>query len=719
MRKSAVLSLIFLLAFFSAAYAEWNQYQRDSKHHAYTDEQFETSIPLCIKWRHQIWAWKGAVPLIDNNGIAYIHGRAGLMAIDIKTGEALWSNGHNNRADTAAVLYKDKIIALTYDGGSGFTAFNTKDGSIAWKSIPAGLPYNSFLPDGYTYGNGMRATLAGDYIYAGTKEGYLIKVSAIDGSLVWLKNPTNTKCTYNGAPAVDDDGSVYAGNSARRLVALRPDGSVKWARDMGVGIYSSVTIDNDNIYFGGLNSMVYALNKVTGALKWSYRTGSFIAGGGALKDGIYYVGSDDRHVYAIRTSDGTLKWKTQPLVDNFASMGCIVVGRLVIINGCAFNNYYIDIEDGAVERVCSSTQENFTTPAFGFGTYIYTSMDGYIYGIAPCPPECDVCECKATLLPTLTVVSSSTKTLTPTKTHTPTHTWTDTYTGTPTNTFTHTNTATFTETFTDTNTPTFTATFTDTNTATFTPTFTPTFTDTNTSTLTPTNTSTATFTATLTFTNTFTHTPTATNTSTPDPCVKEPPPDFKVKMIFNPEHTDDIIFEIDSTLELAEPPLVTIYPHGATDNKDILTFTAVLIPGETKKYRVLYPKQTGFGDIDKVVVKGTSICGKTGQSSGDFDKSVISEKDVKIIDNVIEPDKGERSTITWKVYEGGEAYVKIYNRNGSLLKVLFEGVMTKEGTYSTMWDGTDANGRKVSSGTYIVVVKTPYYEAKDKISVLR
>ncbi len=691
MKKSAVLVIVFLLFFFSVSYAEWNQYQRDPKHQAYTNEQFDVSIPLCIKWRHYIWTAEGAVPLIDNNGIVYIHGGAGLIAINIQTGEVLWSNGQFNNADTAAVLYKDKIIALTYYGDSAFTAFNTKDGSIAWKSIPAGLPYSSFIRDGYTYGNGMRATLAGDYVYAGTREGYLIKISAIDGSLVWLKNPTNTKCTYNGAPAVDDDGSVYAGNSAGRFVALRPDGSVKWAREMGTAIYSSATIDGDYVYFGALNGMVYALSKVTGALKWSYRTDGFIAAGGALKEGIYFVGSDDRHVYAIKTADGTLKWKTQGLVDNFASMGCIVVGRLVMINGCASNNYFIDIDDGAIERTCSSKRENFTTPSFGFGTFIYTSDDGYIYGIAPCPPECNVCECKATVLPSLTVVSSSTRTFTPTKTYTPTNTWTETPTATATNTFTASNTPTFTQTFT----------------------YTDTFTNT------PTRTHTATYTATRTFTETFTHTPTATHTNTPNPCIKEPPPAFKVKMIFNPEHTDDIIFEIDSTLVLLEPPLVTIYPHGATDNKDVLTFTAVLIPGETKKYRVLYPKQTGFGDIDKVVVKGTSLCGKTAQSCGAFEKSVISEKDVKVIDNVIEPDKGERSTIIWTVYEGGDASVKIYNRNGALVRILFEGVMTKEDTYSVTWDGKDANGQTVSSGTYIVVVKTPYYEAKDKISVLR
>jgi len=202
------------------------------------------------------------------------------------------------------------------------------------------------------------------------------------------------------------------------------------------------------------------------------------------------------------------------------------------------------------------------------------------------------------------------------------------------------------------------------------------------------------------------------------PCDGVSTPVFNVKMIFNPENTDNIIFEIKSSVPLVSPPLVTIYPHGATCNKSILTFTAEEIPGLENMYRVLYPKQTGFGDIDKVVVKGKDICGVEGISDGSFVKSVISQLDVKIFNNVIKVLENERCTIHYKVYNNDKITIKIYTRTGNFVKTLFEGNVNP-GEYDAYWDGRDEKGKLVSSGIYIVMITSSYYEVKDKISVLK
>jgi len=206
------------------------------------------------------------------------------------------------------------------------------------------------------------------------------------------------------------------------------------------------------------------------------------------------------------------------------------------------------------------------------------------------------------------------------------------------------------------------------------------------------------------------------------PCDGTTTPTYSVHLIYNPEHSDYVVIEIQSSVVLQSAPVIDVYPHCECppEHKKVLTYTAELIPGETKKYRVLYPKQTGWGDIDKVIVKGTDLCNVYGESDGSYTKETISRQDLILFKNVINSDKGERTRIVFKIYGGGEYKVNVYNRNGVLIKELFnENIMEQSGEREVIWDGTNASGKKVVSGIYIVVAKSPYYEAKGKIVVLR
>ncbi len=47
----------------------------------------------------------------------------------------------------------------------------------------------------------------------------------------------------------------------------------------------------------------------------------------------------------------------------------------------------------------------------------------------------------------------------------------------------------------------------------------------------------------------------------------------------------------------------------------------------------------------------------------------------------------------------GQAVLRVYNVKGELVKTLFEGNV-EPGLHSYRWDGTNSNGRKVTSGIY-------------------
>lgn len=249
------------------------------------------------------------------------------------------------------------------------------------------------------------------------------------------------------------------------------------------------------------------------------------------------------------------------------------------------------------------------------------------------------------------------------------------------------------------------------------PTFTRTATRTLTVTLTPTMT--VTRTATPTFTRTVTPYFTMTATPTATLCNGGVSPAFTVEMIFNPENLDYDIFEITSSVPLVSAPSITVYPHGGSTNKPPLTLSTTLIPGETLKYRALYPKTTGFGDVDTVTIDGTDICGITGSYTGNFEKSVIAKRDVVPFSNVFNPDTGDRVRYLYNIYGGTTVKIKVYSRTGALVNTLFEGVLTDARQYEVTWDGKNSEGKTVVSGIYVVVFETDHYTVKEKTAVTR
>jgi len=59
----------------------------------------------------------------------------------------------------------------------------------------------------------------------------------------------------------------------------------------------------------------------------------------------------------------------------------------------------------------------------------------------------------------------------------------------------------------------------------------------------------------------------------------------------------------------------------------------------------------------------------------------------------------DRVTIRWQVPVEADVSLRIYNAAGQLVKVLASG-RTKPGAYTTVWNGTDAKGRRLANGIY-------------------
>jgi len=76
------------------------------------------------------------------------------------------------------------------------------------------------------------------------------------------------------------------------------------------------------------------------------------------------------------------------------------------------------------------------------------------------------------------------------------------------------------------------------------------------------------------------------------------------------------------------------------------------------------------------------------------------------------------TTIQFSLDKASNATVQIFNTKGQLVKTLVSGNKAA-GTYNVAWDGTDNNGRKVSSGVYLYRLQTPSFHASQKMVLMK
>ena len=142
-------------------------------------------------------------------------------------------------------------------------------------------------------------------IYIGTFHGWLLAISP-DGKIKWK---FRTKVEIKSSPAIAADGTIYFGSRDRNFYALTPKGKLKWRQTTGGWVDSSPAIAADGtVYFGSWDKTFYAVAP-DGKLKWKFATSNLLTTSPAIAaNGTIYFCSHDKCLYAL-TPDGKLKWK--------------------------------------------------------------------------------------------------------------------------------------------------------------------------------------------------------------------------------------------------------------------------------------------------------------------------------------------------------------------------------------------------------------------------
>jgi len=96
-----------------------------------------------------------------------------------------------------------------------------------------------------------------------------------------------------------------------------------------------------------------------------------------------------------------------------------------------------------------------------------------------------------------------------------------------------------------------------------------------------------------------------------------------------------------------------------------------------------------------------------------------SKESLLIKNNVIDPVKGESVTIQYNVTQPANILIKVYDRLGENIKTIESSYNKQPGLYSDYWNGDDDTGAQVSSGIYIIYIKTGLVETKTKVCIIK
>lgn len=152
-------------------------------------------------------------------------------------------------------------------------------------------------------------------IYQGTDDGELLAI-APNGMVKWT---IPTMRAVGATPAIMPDGRIVFVDEDGTVYAANPDGTISWTYVTGKNLGTSPAITADGSVYLTAGDTVYAFHP-DGTLRWTYQLGATAVNAVAVRrDGTVYAVTN--RLYAI-DSDGALLWRTGAL-----ALGAVSVGK--------------------------------------------------------------------------------------------------------------------------------------------------------------------------------------------------------------------------------------------------------------------------------------------------------------------------------------------------------------------------------------------------------
>ena len=294
--------------------------------------------------------------------------------------------GAREIASTPAVAYGRVFVETMH----GSLALDVVTGEIVWTNAAA---------------KGFSSPASFDNsVIVGTSNGTVVRLNASDGRLLW-ETRLLARTLFSGitsSPKVEFDrvfiGTFNESGGAGEVVSLwARNGTVAWRHPTGSVHFSSPAVAKDTVYVGVMGTYnttsqvtfdppfgVLALDATSGAERWFYPTAGSVAASPAIAGPRVLAPSKDGNVYAIDRATGALDWT--------ASVGAgisspAVAESTVFIGGGAFGGggrvWALDLGTGSPKWSFTPNGPVQASITYARGTVVFATntANGTVYAV--------------------------------------------------------------------------------------------------------------------------------------------------------------------------------------------------------------------------------------------------------------------------------------------------------------------------------------------------
>ncbi|HEX9388450.1 MAG TPA: PQQ-binding-like beta-propeller repeat protein [Anaerolineales bacterium] len=244
-----------------------------------------------IQWQTKVSSTWLMSPILANGFLYTGSGDGVLHAVDVQTGEKIWSTGGFSQLENSGAISGDTLVAGGYD--QRVRALDRHTGEVLWS-------FDTVYP--------VQASplIVDDRVYIATDHAlYTLDLST--GQLQ-SQAPTGNEGAYMGAPAYED-GIIYTTGGKYLLALDSTNGKELWRIEHS-DMFTALAVANGLIYVGNFDGYFYAFDQKNGAEKWKFQSGGLFWAAPAVEENTVYAGNDDL-VYALNAQTGEQIWKFQ------------------------------------------------------------------------------------------------------------------------------------------------------------------------------------------------------------------------------------------------------------------------------------------------------------------------------------------------------------------------------------------------------------------------
>lgn len=339
----------------------------DAKNSGRVAGKVPTSAPS-EKWRVQTEKPISGSPVVGPDGTIYVGSHDGRLYAVSPEGQVKWKFQTGDRiwgtpavaSDGTVYIGSDDDHVYAVDGATGKEKWRYRTGTCAEPTGFGPVGVRCDADGGPTLGPEGTLYVGADGVYALWP----------DGTLRWK---LATAEPVRAAPALAEDGTIYAASLDDSVYAIDGSGSKIWDIRSRRDIESAPTLGADGtVYFGSDDHAVYAVDSA-GAVKWKVLTGADVRSSPAIgPDGTIFVGSYDKHLYAISPA-GEVKWRFTAADKIHGSP--VVDGDGVVLFGSQDDHLYAVDRDGRLLWFFAFDGDVDASPAISSDGVIYAASD--------------------------------------------------------------------------------------------------------------------------------------------------------------------------------------------------------------------------------------------------------------------------------------------------------------------------------------------------------